>query len=43
MQVDFWRYAAALKRCRRRTGAGPGGIVERLPKAITDRLMRASA
>ena len=43
MQVDFWRYAQALKRCRRRTGVDPGGIADRLPKAISDRLMRASA
>jgi len=43
MQVDFWRYAAALKRCRQRTGAEQGAIVDRLPKAISNRLMRASA
>ncbi len=43
MQVDFWRYSQALKRCRQRNAAGQGGIVDRLPKAISGRLMRASA
>jgi hypothetical protein len=43
MQVDFWRYSQALKRCRRRTAVEQGGVVGRLPKVITDRLMRASA
>ena len=43
MQVDFWRYAHALKECRRRTGDEPGGLAARLPRALSDRLMRASA
>jgi len=43
MQVDFWRYSQALKRCRRRNATDQGGIVDRLPKAISSRLMRASA
>jgi hypothetical protein len=43
MQVDFWRYSQALKRCRRRTAAGQAGVLDRLPKAISSRLMRASA
>jgi len=43
MQVDFWRYAHALKLCRRRTGDEPSGIAARLPRALSGRLMRASA
>jgi len=43
MQVDFWRYAHALKLCRRRTGDEPSGIAARLPRALSARLMRASA
>ena len=44
MQVDFWRYAHALKLCRKRTHAGPPtGMAARLPRAITTRLTRASA
>ena len=43
MQVDFWRYAAALKRCRRRKAGHPVGLSERLPRSISHRLMRASA
>ncbi len=33
MQVDFWRYAHALKQCRKRTGEQPTGLAARLPKA----------
>ncbi len=43
MQVDFWRYARALKHCRKRTGEEPGGLAARLPRALSERLMRASA
>ena len=43
MQVDFWRYAQALKRCRRRRAGEPAGLVDRLPHAISHRLLRASA
>ncbi len=44
MQVDFWRYAHALGQCRKRTDAGPPrGLATRLPRALTSRLMRASA
>ncbi len=43
MQVDFWRYAGALKRCRRRKAGQPAGLTERLPHSISHRLMRASA
>ncbi len=43
MQVDFWRYAHALKLCRRRTADEPSGISARLPRALSGRLMRASA
>jgi len=44
MQVDFWRYRHALEQCRKRTAAGPpGGIAARLPRALTSRLIRASA
>ncbi len=34
MQVDFWRYAHALKQCRKRTGEEPTGILARLPRAL---------
>jgi hypothetical protein len=43
MQVDFWRYSQALKRCRRRRATEQGSLVDLLPKAISSRLMRASA
>lgn len=43
MQVDFWRYAHALEQCRRRTGPEPSGLAARLPRALSGRLMRASA
>jgi hypothetical protein len=43
MQVDFWRYAHALKQCRKRTGAEPGGLMAKLPRSVSSRLMRASA
>jgi hypothetical protein len=43
MQVDFWRYSHALKQCRKRTGAEPAGLAAKLPKALSSRLMRASA
>jgi hypothetical protein len=42
MQVDFWRYANALKLSRRRRPGRPGPI-ERLPKKVGDLLLRASA
>lgn len=44
MQVDFWRYAHALKLCRKRTTtAAPNGLFGRLPRTITARMTRASA
>jgi dimethylaniline monooxygenase (N-oxide forming) len=43
MQVDFWRYAHALKQCRKRTAQEPTGLAARLPRAVTERLTRASA
>ena len=43
MQVDFWRYAHALSQCRRRTSLEPQGLAARLPRALTERLSRASA
>ena len=43
MQVDFWRYAHALKQCRKRTEQEPAGLAARLPRALTVRLTRASA
>jgi dimethylaniline monooxygenase (N-oxide forming) len=36
MQVDFWRYAHALRQCRRRTGQEPRGIARRLPRVLAD-------
>lgn len=44
MQVDFWRYAHALKQCRKRTTTqAPTGVAGRLSHALTSRLSRASA
>jgi hypothetical protein len=43
MQVDFWRYAHALKQCRKRTGEQPSGVAALMPKALARRLTRASA
>ena len=43
MQVDFWRYAHALRQCRKRTDERPSGVAALIPKAITRRLTRASA
>jgi dimethylaniline monooxygenase (N-oxide forming) len=34
MQVDFWRYARALKQCRKRTAEEPIGIAARLPRSL---------
>jgi len=34
MQVDFWRYARALKQCRRRTTQKPTGLAGHLPRAL---------
>ena len=43
MQVDFWRYAHALRQCRKRTTPEPTGLAARLPRSLADRLTRASA
>jgi hypothetical protein len=43
MQVDFWRYANALKMARRRGSGRAAQLIEKLPKSVSDILMRASA
>ena len=43
MQVDFWRYAHALKQCRKRTEPEPTGLTARLPRGFAGWLTRASA
>ena len=44
MQVDFWRYAHALRNCRKRTEADPpSGVAGRIQQKLTAKLSRASA
>jgi hypothetical protein len=43
MQVDFWRYANALKMARRRGSGRAAQVIEKLPKSVSEILMRASA
>jgi hypothetical protein len=43
MQVDFWRYANALKLARMRGAGRAAQVIEKLPKSVSELLMRASA